>query len=124
MKYILSFVFILLTGCLFSNKASNTVENPGCHPPLIVIYTTSWCHSCKDAADYVRANNYCLIEKNVDEFDDAKREVKKVLANKGMEYGSFPVIDVDGDLRIGFSEKDLQSAIDRYKVRVKSGKTL
>ena len=117
-NYIFSLLLVALTGCVFSNKSSNVAENPNCNGPLITIYSTRYCHACSDAIEYVRYHNYCLIVKEVDEYDDAKREVKLVLERAGMEYGQFPVIAIDGgEIRIGYSAQDLQDAIERRNIK-------
>jgi glutaredoxin len=114
-KSIFYIIFMSFSGCIFSNTGSNIIENPGCKEPLIIIYGADFCHPCEEAAEYVRAHNYCLLKKDVEKDSAAKDEIKKRMNAKGMEYGSLPVIDIDGELRVGYSAEDLGATIERHK---------
>lgn len=114
-KYIFSLMILSLAGCSFFGAGGNIIENPGCREPLVIIYGASWCLPCTEAAAYVRSHNYCLLKKDVERDDGAKDEIKKRMKAKGMEYGSLPVIDIDGELRVGYSAADLGAAIERHK---------
>jgi glutaredoxin len=103
---------------------------PGPTPPAdrapnanvqVIIYGASWCKPCHQAADYLRSKGIAYVLKDVDEDPAAAAEMRDKLEKAGQRgAGSIPVIDVRGQILIGFSAR----AIDRALAKAASGTVL
>lgn len=71
------------------------------------MYTTPTCVYCKMAKEFFKANNLTWQEFNVAEDDDAREDMVKKSGQLGV-----PVIDVDGQIFIGFDKKGLSSILN------------
>jgi glutaredoxin-like YruB-family protein len=72
----------------------------------ITIYSTPTCHYCHLAKDFLNANNVKFTDYNV----ATDLEKRKEMIDKTGQMG-VPVIDVDGEIMIGFEESRLAAAI-------------
>ncbi|MEK7193552.1 MAG: glutaredoxin family protein [Patescibacteria group bacterium] len=72
----------------------------------IKIYTTPTCVYCKMAKQLFEGNNLKYEEYNVAEDDKAREE----MITKSHQLG-VPVIDVDGEIFVGFDRKGLMNAL-------------
>ena len=68
----------------------------------VTIYSTPTCVYCKMAKEFFRTNNIQYEEHNVAEDDKAREE----MVNKSHQLG-VPVIDVDGEIIVGFNKQEL-----------------
>ncbi|MEK7507516.1 MAG: glutaredoxin domain-containing protein [Patescibacteria group bacterium] len=68
----------------------------------VKIYSTPSCVYCRMAKDFFVKNNIQYSEYNVAEDEKAKEE----MVNKSHQLG-VPVIDVDGQIIVGFDKKTL-----------------
>jgi glutaredoxin len=89
-------------------------------PAAVIIYGASWCGPCHQAADYLRSKGVPYVLKDVEETPGAAAEMREKLARAGRHGGSIPVIDVRGNILVGFSA----AAIDQALARVPAGTTL
>jgi len=71
----------------------------------VTIYTTSWCGICKAAKAYMRQKGVSYIEKDIEKDSGAKAEA----AAKTGGVTSVPIIDVNGQIMVGFEK----AALDR-----------
>ncbi|HZF52652.1 MAG TPA: glutaredoxin domain-containing protein [Polyangiaceae bacterium] len=76
-----------------------------------VIYGADWCKPCHEAAAYLKSKGVQVVEKNVEKSEEAHVEMRSKLAKSGQHGGSIPVIDVRGQIVIGFSQSSLDRAI-------------
>lgn len=96
-------------------------EQPPSPPPAgspatgltAIIYGADWCKPCHQAAAYLRSKGVTVVEKNVDESPAAQAEMRAKLEKAGQRGGSIPVIDVRGQIVVGFSTSSLDRAIAR-----------
>ena len=72
----------------------------------VKIYSTPTCVYCKMAKDYFKKHNVSYTEYNVAEDLDARKD----MADKSHQMG-VPVIDVDGEIFVGFNRVALQKAL-------------
>jgi glutaredoxin len=86
----------------------------------VIIYGASWCGPCHQAADYLRAKGVPAIMKDIEEDPGAAAEMQEKLARSNRRGGSIPIIDVRGQILVGFSP----SALDRALTQAASGTTL
>ena len=68
----------------------------------VKIYSTPTCVYCKMAKDFFTKNNVQYSEYNVAEDEKAREE----MINKSHQLG-VPVIDIDGQIIVGFDKKTL-----------------
>lgn len=78
---------------------------------VVIIYGAEWCKPCHQAADYLRSKGIPVIQKDVDESREAAAEMQEKLAKAGRRGGSIPVIDVRGQILVGYSRSELDRAI-------------
>jgi glutaredoxin len=97
---------------------AGTAERPasgGAKPPatgvVAIIYGADWCKPCHDAERYLKQRGATVIKKNIDENEVAAEEMHKKLARVGKGGASIPVIDIMGQIQIGFSPAALEQAL-------------
>lgn len=74
--------------------------------PKVIIYTTPTCVYCKMAKEFFKKNNVAYEEHNVAEDDKAREEMVKKSRQLGV-----PVIDVDGEIFVGFDQRGLKRVL-------------
>ena len=72
----------------------------------ITVYTLPHCGHCKALKAFLSRKNIEFEDINVDENNEAAEEI---IARTGQN--EFPVIDIDGELVIGFDEKEMEEKI-------------
>ena len=73
---------------------------------MVTMYTTPTCVYCKKAKEFFTKNNVSFTETNV--LEDL--EARKMMVEKSGQLG-VPVIDVDGEIIIGFNEGRLKELL-------------
>ncbi len=73
----------------------------------IIIYSTPTCHFCHAAKDFFKENNIEFTEKDVSIDKEGATEMVKKSGQMGV-----PVIDIDGDITVGFDEGKLKSLLE------------
>lgn len=79
---------------------------------VAIIYGADWCKPCHDAERYLKQRGATVIKKNIDENEVAAEEMHKKLARAGRSGASIPVIDIMGQIQIGFSPAALEQALE------------
>lgn len=82
---------------------------------VAIIYGADWCKPCHDAAAYLKQRGVVVVEKDVDEDPGARAEMNTKLERAKLAGASIPVIDVMGQVLIGFSPRALERAIEQAK---------
>ena len=72
----------------------------------IIIYSTPSCVYCKMAKQFFKDNNLAYTEHNVQDDMQAQQE----MIAKSQQLG-VPVIDVDGEIFVGFDKKGLAEVL-------------
>jgi glutaredoxin len=80
-----------------------------------IIYGASWCGPCHQAEALLKSLGVKVTKKDIEESDEAQREMQEKLARAHRRGGSIPVIDVMGQLFVGFSEGALKAAVARAR---------
>ena len=80
---------------------------------VVTIYGASWCHPCHQAADYLRSKGVTVMMKDIEESPEAAAEMRQKLEKSGQRGGSIPVIDVRGQILVGYSRGELDRALAR-----------
>lgn len=72
----------------------------------VVIYTTPTCPYCEMTKEFFRKNNVEYEEKDVSSDETALKEMMEKSGQLGV-----PVIEIDGKILVGYSEKALREAL-------------
>jgi len=78
---------------------------------VVIIYGADWCKPCHDAERYLKQRGATVIKKNIDDNEVAAEEMHKKLARAGRSGASIPVIDIMGQIQVGFSPAALDEAL-------------
>lgn len=74
--------------------------------PKVIIYTTPSCVFCRMAKDFFQTHNIVYEEKNAAVDAQAREELVQKSGQMGV-----PVIDIDGQIIVGFDEPALREAL-------------
>ncbi len=77
----------------------------------VLIYSTSTCHYCKVAKEFFERNNIAYEEADVYNDLEKRHEMMQKSGQMGV-----PVIDIDGEIIVGFNMSKISSLLD-----IKSG---
>jgi glutaredoxin len=78
---------------------------------VAIIYGADWCKPCHDAERYLKQRGATVIKKNIEENEVAAEEMRTKLARVGRAGASIPVIDIMGQIQVGFSPGALEQAL-------------
>ena len=79
---------------------------------VVIIYGADWCKPCHDAERYLKQRGATVIKKNIDDNEVAAAEMQQKLARAGRSGASIPVIDIMGQIQVGFSPAALEQALE------------
>jgi glutaredoxin len=82
---------------------------------VAIIYGADWCKPCHDAERYLKQRGATVIKKNIEDNEVAAEEMRKKLARVGRGGASIPVIDIMGQIQVGFSPAALEQALASAK---------
>ncbi len=86
--------------------------NTGGGPKLsAIIYGAEWCKPCHAAEAYLKQRGVQVVKKDIDSSEAARAEMNQKLAKAGMGGSQIPIIDLMGQLLIGYSPTALDRAI-------------
>lgn len=77
-----------------------------------IIYGAEWCKPCHDAKRYLEQRGVHVVEKDIEKSALANREMGDKLRRAGMGDASIPVIDVMGQMLVGYSPRALDRAVE------------
>ena len=80
---------------------------------VVIIYGASWCKPCHQAQDYLRSRGIQVIMKDIEESQEAASEMTAKLEKANRRGGAIPVIDVRGQILVGYSRPELDQAIQK-----------
>lgn len=90
----------------------------------VIIYGAAWCHPCHEAQDYLKSKGIAVIMKDIEETPGAAAEMRQKLERSGQHGGSIPVIDVNGQILVGYSSGALDRALARAQAGAPTGTVL
>lgn len=73
---------------------------------MVKIYSTSWCPSCVKAKKYLNMKGIKFEEINVADKHEDRNEVQKVSGQR-----TVPVLDINGEIIVGFDKRAIDAAI-------------
>ncbi len=72
----------------------------------VIVYSTESCPWCTKVKEFLKENKVKFIDKNVGEDKAAASEMLKKSGQMGV-----PVVDVDGEIVVGFNEAAIRKAL-------------
>jgi glutaredoxin-like YruB-family protein len=75
---------------------------------VVIVYSTNWCAYCKMAKQYLDSKNVKWVEKNIEEDPAAHDEL---MAKIGGNFRGVPVLDVFGEIILGFDRPKIDAAV-------------
>jgi glutaredoxin len=78
---------------------------------VAIIYGADWCKPCHDAERYLKQRGATVVKKDIEANEVAAEEMKKKLERVGRGGASIPVIDIMGQIQVGFSPAALEQAL-------------
>lgn len=87
----------------------------------VVVYGTSSCSWCRKAKEYLKSQDVAFVEKDVGNDMTANQEMARKLSAQGKTPSGVPVIDVAGDLMVGFGQQTLDQLLQKHGLLNKSG---
>lgn len=77
-----------------------------------IIYGADWCKPCHDAERYLKSLGVQVTKKNIEQSQAAQAEMQAKLARVKRSGASIPVIDVMGQLFVGYNPNVLKQAVE------------
>jgi len=90
---------------------------PGIEPPEakpaegVIVYKTEWCGVCTKLLAYLDRKGVDYVAKDIEKDPEAAGELQAKSREKGLKTGSVPVIDVGGELMVGFDRARLEKLL-------------
>lgn len=77
----------------------------------VIVYKTAWCGVCKKVQSYLDRKGVKYVAKDIEKDRAAAAELQAKAAKAGVQTGSVPVIDVGGELMVGFDRGRLEKLL-------------
>jgi glutaredoxin len=77
----------------------------------LIVYKTAWCGVCKQLESYLERKGVEYVAKDIEHDREAAAELRAKAQAKGMNAQSVPVIDVNGELIVGFDRARLEKLL-------------
>jgi glutaredoxin len=77
-----------------------------------IIYGADWCKPCHEAERYLKSLGVSVTKKNIEESRAAQAEMHQKLVRVNRSGSGIPVIDVMGQIFVGYSPGSLKQAVD------------
>jgi glutaredoxin len=77
-------------------------EGDGGGGDRVIVYGTSWCGACKAAREFLHGHHIPYVEKDIEKDAAAESELARKAKRAGLKLGGVPVIDVAGQLTMGY----------------------
>lgn len=78
----------------------------------VILYRTAWCGYCTRAQKYLAQKGVSFVEKDIEKDAQAAQELAQKKARAGIRSNGVPVIDVKGELVLGFDRPRLEQLLD------------
>jgi glutaredoxin len=105
--------FALGRGAHSAVELPEGLELPDVLPPTekVIVYKTEWCGVCKKVQSYLDRKKVPYEAKDIEKDRAAAAELKAKADKAGIQTGSVPVIDVGGELLVGFDRARLEKML-------------
>jgi glutaredoxin len=82
-----------------------------------IIYGADWCKPCHQAEDLLRSLGVDVTKKNIEHSEAAQAEMQQKLAKVHRTGSSIPVIDLMGNILVGFNADVLKRLVEQGRAR-------
>ncbi|MEM9462085.1 MAG: glutaredoxin domain-containing protein [Myxococcota bacterium] len=103
---------------LGQGRRSDVTLPEGLEPPTkvapaegVIVYKTAWCGVCKKVEGYLERKGVSYEAKDIEKDRQAAAELTAKAQAQGVKTGSVPVIDVGGQLIVGFDRGRLEKLL-------------
>ena len=103
---------------LGQGRSSQVELPPGLEPPAaapreadVIVYKTEWCGVCKQLLAYLDRKGVKYVAKDIEKDSAAAGELRAKSQKAGTKMGSVPVVDVRGELMVGFDRARLEKLL-------------
>jgi glutaredoxin len=87
--------------------------NPQFASIVVIVYGAEWCGPCHEAREHLHKKGVKSVYKDIDRDSAARSEMKLKLDKVGKNTRSIPVIDVAGQILVGYSAGALDRALSQ-----------
>lgn len=94
-----------------SGSPSGKVPSKSGSGIVAIVYGAEWCGPCHRAREYLQSRGATVVYKDIDKNELARREMQQKLHKTGRMGASIPIIDVAGQLLVGYSPGALERAL-------------
>jgi len=74
-------------------------------PKKVIVYTAEWCMWCHRLAEFLKKNKVAFEARDVEDAKNAEEAMKK------SGQAGIPVIDIDGEILVGYNEPKLRELL-------------
>jgi glutaredoxin 3 len=79
--------------------------------PKVMLFSTSWCPSCKTARQYFESRGVPFLELDVEKDPQAAQQYMALTQSFGLRQGVVPLIVINGRPMQGFSQSQVEAAL-------------
>lgn len=83
--------------------------------PQVIVYGAEWCGPCHQAMEYLERRGVRATFYDIEKEPRRAAEMQRKLRDAGRRGGNIPVIDVGGQLFVGFNPRAIDRALDEAK---------
>ncbi len=99
-------------------RSSQVTVPEGLEPPEVkpresdvIVYKTDWCGVCKKLTAYLDRKGVQYVAKDIEKDRAAAAELQGKAKEHGFKMGSVPVVDVRGEMMVGFNRARLEQIL-------------
>lgn len=99
-------------------RSSKVALPEGLEPPKqiapgekVIVYKTAWCGVCNKVQSYLKQKGVAFVAKDIEKDKSAAAELQAKAQKAGVATGSVPIIDVSGQLMVGFDRRRLDEML-------------
>jgi glutaredoxin len=96
-----------------SDNGSDSADDDGTdggRSEQVIVYGTTWCGACKAARAHLTDKHIPFVEKDIEKEPAAAQELARKAKKSGLKLGGVPVIDVRGQLMMGYDPGSIDRA--------------
>lgn len=95
--------------------ASREAPQDGDAKDIAIVYGAEWCKPCHDAEKFLRARQVPVVYKDIEQSESARKEMLRKLEKIGRPGGAIPVLDVMGQVLVGFDPREIDRIVKKKK---------
>lgn len=96
-------------------SATNAKETNAKEMPKVVMFSTSWCPSCKVARQYFTQKGVRYVDLNVEQNKAAAQKMVEIQQARGMKVGAVPLIIIGNQVYQGFSQMQIEAGLAKLE---------